>query len=172
MLIAKDNLKILNSHYSPTDIKRNIKKWICPLKYGLYNLRTFLFMRFSTIIGIYEPHTAGGYLKSEIEKIWADEYETLNNTSLHKFRSVEDVNEWLFRMMQLLKGDFLPRSYRFGRLVSASNIPLIKKFLRDKRCKVLCINDDPSVENFEEVKKELNSLLNEKFPTKSMFEKY
>lgn len=165
-----NNLMILNSYYSTNDIKRSLKKWVCPIKYGAYTIRTLLFMQFSTIIGVFEQHIPFSYLRSDIEKVWEKEFEVLDQTSKNKFRASSDVNEWLFRMFQLLSGRFYPRSYKFGRLISASDIKGLKRILSDKKCKVICINDDSSVIDFEKTKNMVNDELDRILPEKCSFE--
>lgn len=165
-----NNLMILNTYYSTKDIRRNMRKWICPMKYGEKAIRTLLFMHFNSIIGIFEQHIPFSYLKSEIKKVWELEFEVLDATSKNKFRSVTDVNEWLFRMFQLLDGKFVPRNVHFGRLVSASDVLQIKRAISDVRCKLICINDDKLVSDFEKSKEEVNELLEKMLPEKSTFE--
>lgn len=165
-----NNLKIINSYFSPNDIMKNKSKWLCPVLYGKFALRTFLFMHFSTIIGVFEQHIPFSYLKSEVQQVWEKEFEELDKTSRHKFRNVEDLNEWLFRMWQLFKGKFIPRSYRFGKLISASNIDALEHYMADKNCKLLCINDDASVVDFDKTKKMVNERLDRILPEKSSFE--
>ena len=90
---------------------------------------------------------------------------------MHKFRSCEDHNEWLFRAWQLLSGDFIPRSKDFGILVPASDTNQVENVLRSKKYKFICINDDENIKNFVETKRHINNMLKNKFPNKSSFER-
>ena len=51
--IEINNLKILNSHFSISDIKKKYWKWVDFTKYNLYGIRSAIFMQFNTIIGIF-----------------------------------------------------------------------------------------------------------------------
>lgn len=41
--------------------------------------------------------------------------------------------------------------------------------MKDK-CKVICVNDSIDIDNFEETKKEILEIFEEKFPNKSKYE--
>lgn len=166
-----NNLQIINKYFTTDDVKRNIKKWNKPLLYGQYAIRTLIFMHFKTIIGLFEQHIPFSYKKSTIQKVWTLEEDALDRSCMHKFRSCEDHNEWLFRAWQLLSGDFIPRSKDFGILVPASDTNQIENVLRSKKYKFICINDDENIKKFVETKQHINNMLKSKFPNKSSFER-
>ena len=112
------------------------------------------------------------YLKSVAIDLWNKEYEVLDNTSKNKFRTRDDVNEWLFRHWQLMSGQFEPRRWNFGILMSAENTQDVVTLLKNpKKFKMICINDSAAVDNFDECKATINQALQEIFPKKSIFEK-
>lgn len=165
-----NNLQMINDHFSTLDIKHNIKQWINPVLYGQYALRTAIFMNFKTIIGIFETHVPASYNKSIIQHIWELEGDELDKSCHHKFRSIEDHNEWLYRSWQLVSGNFIPRSKDFGLLVPASNFKKVKEVLNGHQYKTICINDDDSIVDFDQTKNRINKLLQKKFPEKSKYE--
>ena len=65
---------------------------------------------FKDFTGFMDPHLPISLKKSTYIKVWEMESEKLNSTCLHKIRSVEDVNCWLFRYWQLVSGSFYPRT--------------------------------------------------------------
>ena len=169
--IETNNLGIINDHFKITDIKRNKDKWYTP-KYGKFLIRTILFSKFKTILGLFEPHIPFSYLKSVAIDLWNKEYEVLDNTSKNKFRTRDDVNEWLFRHWQLMSVQFEPRRWNFGILMSAENTQDVVTLLKNpKKFKMICINDSAAVDNFDECKATINQALQEIFPKKSIFEK-
>lgn len=171
--IELNNLEIINDHFSIEDIRKNRKKWVDPAKYGFYSLRTLMFMRFNTIIGIFQPHVPISHLKSVYEKLWDLEYEEYHSTCRNKFRTKLDINDWLARSWQLLSGDFEPRSRYFGKLVSASDLQGVKDILWRSKYKTVCINDDDSVtpEAFPGLRDRINDELCKLLPERSGFEK-
>ena len=100
-----------------------------------------------------------------------NQFELLDNTCKHKFRTRDDVNEWLFRHWQIMTGNFEPRRWDFGLLMRAADVEAVVETLRNPgRLKMLCINDSNVVEEYEKCKKEINKALEQRFPEKSMFE--
>ncbi len=106
-------------------------------------------------------------------EVWKKEEEVLDNTCKNKFRTRDDVNDWLFRHWQLMSGDFEPRRWDFGLLLNISeNEKKIIEILKNPgKIRMLCINDTAEVENFENSKEKINKVFNKKFPDKSIFEK-
>ena len=171
--IELNNLEIINDHFSIEDIRKNRNKWVNFGKYGSYSLRTLMFMRFNTIIGIFEPHVPISHLKSVYEKLWDLEYEEYHSTCQNKFRTKLDISDWLARSWQLLSGDFEPRSRYFGKLVSASDLQGVRDILWRSKYKTVCINDDDSVtpEAFPGLRDNINAELCKLLPERSGFEK-
>lgn len=168
--IETNNLGVLNSHFTVDDVKRHKNLWLDFWHYGPFAIRTLLFMQFSTIIGVFEPHLPITLVKSTMEEVWAAEFDVHDKTSKSKFRAATDVSVWLTRQWQLMKGEFVPRSRSFGKLVSASDIDGIDKCINNKKCKLICINDDASVTDFETTKREVNLRLAKILPNKSEYE--
>lgn len=173
MNVELNNLEIINDHFSIDDIKKNKNKWLNFRQYGKFALRTFIFMQFSTIIGIYEPHIPISHLKSVVKKLWDLEYEAYHTTCLNRFRTKLDINDWLSRQWQLMSGTFEPRSQYFGVLVRASDIEGVKTILNHSKYKMVCINDDDTVtaEEYPRMKQEINRELEKLLPDKCRFEK-
>ena len=167
-----NNLEIINDHFSINDVRKNKWKWIDFHNYGMLALRSLLFMRFNSIIGIFEPHIPISFLKSNFEKLWDIENKAFEETCINKFRTKLDISAWLVRYWQLVSGQFEPRSRYFGKLVSASDIQGVKDILRKPRYKMICINDDDSVSNeaFQELKQSINKELEMILPDPCGFE--
>ncbi len=170
------NLEVLNTHFSKKDIKKHLGKWINPV-YGMKSLRTILFLQFSWIVGIYEPHAPLSLLKKTLAILWKEEETVLSETSKNRFRGKNDVNIWLVRQWQMLQGFFIPRSPLFNKLVvMPRDCDLAIKVLKKKgKCRLLCINDantSEQLQEFEEYKKIINEALNSLLPEQSAFERY
>ncbi len=169
--IETNNIGIINDYFTVNDIKKNKKKWI-NTKYGKFMLRTIVFSKFSSILGIFEPHVPFSHLKSTMDELWDKEFEALDITCKNKFRSKEDVNEWLFRQWQLLTGKFEPRRWDFGLYMRASDLDGVTALLTNPgHTHLVCINDSTLVTDYEDSKKRINKALNDLLPDKSMFEK-
>lgn len=168
--IELNNLKIINDHFSIKDVLNHKWKWLNPFLYGQYAIRTGIFLQFKTIIGIFEPHIPFSHKKSVCEFIWKKEEKTLDMASRNKFRTADDVNEWLFRSWQLLSGEFKPRTPKFGQLILGADIKQLEAAIRDPKCKLICINDSDAVKDFSTSKMRVNKILDSLLPNKSEFE--
>lgn len=172
MNIELNNLKILNDYFTMDDIRKNKSKWLKPFLYGQYALRTAIFMQFKTIIGIFQPHIPYTFLKSSFDNLWEKESKLLDSVCENKFRTTEDINLWLARSWQLLSGNFVPRTRNFGLLIPSGDEKTVDIVLSGKtKHKMICLNDDDSVKDFEVTKKHVIERLERLYPEKSAFEK-
>ena len=162
---------MLNKHFDKQKvIKENFWKFF-NFRYHYHNLRNLIFNYAKKITGFREYHTANALLKSTLEEIWEKESLLLDKICKNKFRSKEDVNQWLIKNWQFMQGKFQPINpdYTHSFAISTDN-SLILKALKEKKYKVICINDTNMDFDFEKAKKELITALQIKFPQKSSFE--
>lgn len=172
MNIELNNMKIINDYFSVNNIKQNKRKWLSVSKYGQYALRTFIFLKFKSIIGIFQPHVPYNLQCSTYETLWSREDKLLDATCRNKFRTTDDVNIWLLRSWQLMEGRFIPRDAKYGQLVSASDMEAVRYFLGARaKCRLVCINDDAMVKDFENTKKLVNRELHRILPEKCSMER-
>lgn len=171
---ALTDIEVINDHFSKNHvIKSNIGKWINPV-YGKALFRTFLLMPWPRFVNLYGTHTSNAFLKSTFSKVWAEEEELLHSTSLHKFRTRRDANQWLMREWQLCEGSFIPMSPGNGRLLSIKNDNTdIIGAIQKKKYRIVCVNDNGAEEirDFDKVYSELEAVMKQAFPRKSSFEK-
>ena len=171
--IMLNNVDVINKYYKKNEvIKRNFSKWF-NFKYGKYLLRTIFLLPWPKFSNFQEMHMPSSLLKTTINEIYDLEKKRIEETSQNKFRSEKDINQWLFRYWNIVNGNFIPRSYKFGKYfdIDKSAIKSIKKTILSEKNKVICLNDSKENIEFEELKKELIKIFEEKFPEKSKFEK-
>lgn len=168
-----NNMSIINKYFNKRDTyKKNFNKYF-NLRYGLRNnLTTILLSRFKNFSMIINPHLPVSLKKSILKEIWEIEPETLNNCCLNRFRDLSDVSQYLIRYFQLAKGEFYPKSPKFGKYYALEddNYEIIKD-LKKSCYKIVCFNDTPKIDDFEKSKETLNLYFKERFPKKSSFEK-
>lgn len=168
-----NNTLLLSKHF---DKRQNVKsqpgkyfKIGYPVKYFGYNLLEMVFPRFT---GFYTAHGPFPLNKSTFELAWKEEYEALHNTSLHKFRSSDDVTPYVLREWKKLLGEFVPvnieKDFKYFN-VSNDNRGLTDCLKRHKT-KIVCINDANTEIDFMKAKTEIGSAFEEIFPLKSSFE--
>ncbi len=175
--ITMNNVRALNKLFNKKEVKKkHKKKW-----YSLTNPVCYIINKFYDITakvgwaGFYIKHLPAPFLKSKIEKCWELFYDELNKTSLNKFRSVYDVNQYLFTEYLLCSGEFFADRYkRDGELLSLNdgekpNIGTICNVLKKQKYKMVCLSDS-QITKFEETKQKINLAFESILPSKSNFE--
>ena len=173
-LIVND-MRIVNNHFSkPEQVRLFKKKYRAPV-YGVKNnLRTLLLERLypEYFLGFKNLHAPAPFLKSTFETLWTQEEQTLNDTCLHRFRSSEDVNQWLCLWWQVASGAFAP--YNTDNLVMGaeeSTAALLCKTVLSQSHDMLCVNDPSDSIDFPALSRRLQEAFAAILPKKSAFEK-
>ena len=167
-----NNMQLLNKHFSlKRSIKENPIKWI---KHQSISgvLKLFLYGRRNLISYSVNPHIHATFLKKTFEEMWNKEYELLDSVSHNRFRTKDDITQYAIRDWQLFKGEFEPQK-PIGKAFMTSSMAYnnrLLKFLRNRRGKIICINDTEKETNFEEHKKVIIAEFEKIFPEKSSFE--
>lgn len=168
--ILLNNMSIINTNFNKKDvIKKNLGKYL-NIKYGKMNIRTLPLMMWNNFSMIYDTHIPVSLNKKTLIEVWNKEYEKFDETCKNKFRSQNDVSQYVFRYWQMLKGEFVPRSFKFGKIISLKNDnDSICKIIEDSKYKIICVNDDESAD-FENTKNSLIKSFDKILPEKSSFE--
>ena len=152
-------------------IRKNPFGWF-NLKYGVNNFRNLILMGCPRFPGILQQHLPASYKKSTFQEVWHKYPEILNETCMHKFREMTDVNQWLFKEWQLAKGDFTPRKLQVGKSVPAYNIGAAYKCISRQEATMLCLNDtEMDYGQFKKCVKLVNRAFHRILPEKSGFER-
>ena len=141
-----------------------------PLKYLVYNL---LETAFPFYTGFYTVHGPSPLLKSSCAALWEQEYALLHEVSTHKFRSGEDVNQYLFREWEKQKGNFIPADLhrKFCYLDVADRSGRVERTIRKQKRKMVCLNDTDKELDFEAARESLRAAMETILPNPSSFEK-
>lgn len=165
----------INQHFSSRDVmKQHFWKFV-NYKYGLKrNLQTLLLMPYCTshFPGFYNAHGPNAFLKSTFCEVWEKNEDVLHTTCTHRFRSFDDVNQYLFLWWQWCKGHISPRNtFKFVTYLSVL-FPdsVIAETITEQKTPIIVINDD-WVDNFEQKKAAINGALDKILGEKSSFEK-
>lgn len=73
---------------------------------------SFLLWRRHDFFGLEYSHLSSAYLKSTYEQVWRENEQILDRVCRNKFRSAEDVNQYIFKNEQLVTGRFSPYNWR------------------------------------------------------------
>lgn len=169
-----NNLGVINAHFhKKQQVARFGKRYANPAYRWQDNLRTRaiekLFPNYFT--GFKNLHAPAAYRKSTFEAVWNAEPELLRRTTEHRFRSAEDVNQWLCLWWQVASGQFTP--FNTDNLVSCADEQTIDglcdAIVRQKH-DMICINDPESPVNFDALSARLQAAFAKILPEKSEFE--
>lgn len=170
--IVFNNLHEINSNFEKHKvIKKHFFKWF-NLIYKKKILNNLFLASWNKFPGFLNTHTPQPFLKSSIEECWSKCSEILLKTSKHKFRSCDDVNQWLFKHWALCTGNFYPiNPYKFKKYYDLSdlNVTHIVNDIKNRTYKEICINDS-KVENYEETMNLIKDSFEIILPNKSSFE--
>ncbi len=170
--IMLNMLAVINHSFSKRKVIRaNPGKWFS-LAYGKQNLNNLYLLPWGAFTGFRNFHTCVPFLKGTLEEVWAQYPEVLSDTCRRKFRSREDVNQYLFRYWQLCKGTFVPGKPDSAYLtVGRQSVEEVAAVMKKQAHQVLCINDDPIDFDFETQQRGIAAAFQELFPEKSSFER-
>ena len=107
-----------------------------------------------------------------MDKLRIEEYDILDKSSESKFRTVRNVNQYVFSRYDIASGNFVPRNRSIGRCftVDDNNERLIASII-NQRYKMICLNDTKNTFDFETVKSKIIAAFEKILPVKSEFEK-
>lgn len=169
-----NNLGVINKHFSK---RQQVAKYAGKYANKAYrwqdNIRTKalekLYPTFFT--GFKNLHAPGAYLKSTFEAVWNAEPELLKSTTYHRFRSSDDVNQWVCLWWQVAAGQFMP--YNTSSSVACINEDTIESLCGEiigQNHDMLCLNDGEAPVDFEALKTRLIQAFERVLPKKSSFE--
>ena len=174
MLYVND-ITILNNYFSKRQCYRGSFWKYLNLKYGFIDNARSLALRFlypKSFTGIKTYHVAAPFCKKTFETIWENEPELLTEVSHHKFRSYEDVNQWLAVWWQMAEGNFQPRKTNAMNVgVNASTVDQVCDWITKQRFELICLNDGARDEEMPIVSEKLRDAFDSLLPNKSSFEK-
>ncbi|MBP3372736.1 MAG: Stealth CR1 domain-containing protein [Clostridia bacterium] len=170
--IALNNLALINERFSKREVlRRDFKKWFHP-KYGKLALYNLYYLPGRNFPGVRSFHTCLAYRKSTLQQVWDACGEAMDRTCKNRFRSREDVSQYLFRYWRLAKGEFVPAKPNSVYLtIGEDDASVMEAALANPRYKVVCINDDPTSLSFEQEQKKLHAIFEKAYPTSCAFEK-
>lgn len=170
-----NNMGVINDHFNKkVQIKAFRKKYINSNYRWQDNIRTFVLGALfpDYFLGFKNLHAPGAYLKSTFEEVWKAESSLLKKTSSHKFRSADDVNQWVMLWWQIASGSFSP--YNTDNLVCSVNentIDFLCNTIKTQSNDMICVNDGADENSFQQLSEKLKAAFETILPEKSSFEK-
>lgn len=171
--INGNNIACINDAFSKCEFIRNNLLKIYSLRNGIRKVtKSLLLTPFPYFTGFFYDHLPSSLLKSSYLEAW-DRFESeINNTCIHRVRDNNDVNQWLIKYLQFVKGKFVIRNSMFGKCynVNDDNINEIVKVIKKQVYGMICINDNESINSIDKYKSEIINSFDLILPEKSDFE--
>ena len=170
---ALTDIEVINDYFKKNEvIRKHFIKWFHPV-YGKKLLRTLWLMPMPLFLNFYWTHTCSCFLKNTFYKVWFNEYDLMDSTCRHPFRTRRDANQWLIREWQLCEGFFIPISPKNGETLAIRNKNAeIDRVLKEHKLKVVCLNENglTKLKDVNKTMEEVDNMLAMEFPSKSTFE--
>lgn len=166
-----NDMAIVNKHICKKEyIKKNFSKYYS-LKYGRELYRSIALTPWNQFTGFCDDHLPIAYLKETLEEVWNYESEILQATTRNRFRTSNDVTNWVFRYWRLAKGDFVPCKNR-GQLyeINDDSISMIENVITSQKKSMICLNDSDPNMDFDTLKERIKNAFDKILPEKSSFE--
>lgn len=172
--ICKNDIETISSKYPLGKLAKEKPQLFFDKSYSLNDrLRNRLF----TTIGVYKwikiNHNPQAFLLSDVKDCVAEFWGVIKETSRHRFRSAEDVNQYLFRFYNLFRGDFIPHYFDDDFCIVLASEKRYKNERENLFTKTfVCVNDSPflKAEEYPALKRIVDRDLSNVFPGKSDFE--
>ena len=173
-LIVND-LRVINNHFSKREqVALYGKKYANKAYRWQDNIRTKVLERLypESFLGFKNLHAPAAFCKKTFIELWEKEPVLLYQTSSNRFRTSDDVNQWLALWWQVASGNFTP--YMTDNVVEDVNGDTIKEIcelIKRQEHDMACINDSSENIDFERLSKELKDSFETILPEKSSFER-
>lgn len=168
--IIFNDLSEIERNFKKADVLKHFSKWFTPV-YGKELFRTICLLPWPKFTGFLDPHFAQGFCKSTIQDVWLHCEERLFHTMKNRFRSRDDVNQWLFRYWHLCKGAFCPeRPGKYKKYFDLdADIDEIVDSIKRQSYKEIVLND-ADVSDYENLMRKVADAFESILPEKSRFE--
>ena len=165
-----NNMTLINRHFSKKEVLRKHWRKFFSARYGKYLVQNLVFCGSSYFSNFRDLHLPASYLKETFLEVWGNEPERLDHCCRQKFRSREDVTEWLMKYWQICSGRFVPRTYTWGKLYALGKDIGWAEAVGRQKYKAVCLNDGTGID-FDAIQQEMTAALDAILPEKSGFEK-
>lgn len=171
--IQLNDIGIINQNFNRNEVLKKHWRKLFSLKNGaLAPLLSATFLPTNHFPGFMINHMPQAFLKSTFEEVWNKEYDILDSVCKNKFRTVNDVNQYLMREWQFATGRFEPtnllKTSQYFSIFPEQLNSLVETITGQKR-RLICIND-AKVDDFESTKISIQKAFSEILPSKSGFE--
>ena len=175
-LLFNDYCLVNKSFNIRNSIWKNRRKWFNLKELGARRTahNVICYIANNTLpVGLY-GHVAHPHLKSTLQEIWDKYPGVMDQAMMHKFRTDDQVNQWLLCAWNQAKGCFYPaHESKIGKNFSLSpdNVENVCEAIQKQQFPQICINDTKSNTEPERCTSKIIAAFETILPLKSAFEK-
>lgn len=172
---AVNDLGIINANFPKREaVAKYSKKYINKCYRWKDNIRTLLLEKLHPdyFTGFKNLHAPAAYLKSAFHEVWEAEPDKLDSTCRDRFRTSDNVNQWIVLWWQIASGQFMPTV--IDNLVASVTADTIDEFcfaIENQKHDYICLNDPETEIDFEQLAQRLITSFEKILPEKSTFER-
>jgi len=172
--VAND-LGVINKHFSKKEaIRHHGEKFYSKHYRWKDNLRTWVLNKLfpDHFSGFRNLHAPAAYLKKTFEEVWSAEPKLLHSTCSDRFRTAENVNQWVCLWWQIASGSFEPCVIdNLVDCISENSIDGLCSCIEQQRHDYICLNDPEQPVDFERLSERMKASFEKLLPDRSSFEK-
>lgn len=172
---AVNDLGIINAHFNKRKAVANYGKKYRDKRYRWKdNLRTLLLEQLypDYFTGFKNLHAPAAYLKETFKKVWDAEPEKMDATCCDRFRTSDNVNQWVMLWWQIASGKFSPVVIdNQVAEITSETITALCDTIENQRHDYICLNDSEEMIDFEKLSEQLLESFQKLLPDKSIFER-
>lgn len=169
-----NNLGIVNAHFPKRDaVKKHGKKYRDKCYRLKDNLRTLVMEKLypDYFTGFKNLHAPAAYLKKCFCEVWNAEPDKLKDTCKDRFRTSDNVNQWVVLWWQIAGGQFSPAVIdNLVESVTENSIDRLCDTIIQQKHDYICLNDPDTDIDFEKLSEKLLAAFEQLLPEKSSFE--
>lgn len=172
--ICKNDIELVNEKYPLCNLARQKPELFLDDSYPYTDrLRNKIFTALHYYKWIKINHNPQAFLLSSVKECVNDFKDKIDQTSKNRFRTSDDVNQYIYRFYNLFRGNFIPHYFNDDFCVVLSSVERYKRERENLfRKTFICLNDSPFLreDEYPALKKLVDRDLASSFPEKSDFE--
>ncbi len=172
---AVNDLGLVNAHFPKKEAVAGYGKKYRDRSYRWKdNLRTLFLEKLhpNYFTGFKNLHAPAAYRKQTFEEVWRAEAGKLDETCRDRFRTSDNVNQWLMLWWQIASGQFSPLVIdNLVNSVDEDTIDLLCQAIEGQTHDYICLNDPEKEIDFARLSARLHQSFEKILPGKSTFEK-
>ena len=172
---AVNDLGIVNAHFPKREaVKKYGKKYRDKSYRFKDNIRTWFLEKLHPdyFTGFKNIHAPVAYLKSAFQEVWEAEPEKLDDTCRDRFRTSDNVNQWVVLWWQIASGQFSPKIIdNLVNSVTDESVDELCDVIENQKHQYICLNDPDGEVDFEFLSESVQNAFEKVLSNKSEFEK-